>query len=111
MRQEETGGQEEGLLLRPVERSFQLFDRPTGDLPIPLVLVLVREGAPIHQGVVLRCLYQLLLRASTHSGRRSQVLELAVGIGAAETTVVNLAGRIGGVAVALEVLRERLDVL
>ena len=109
--QEEPGGQEEGPLLRPVQRSLQLFDGPAGDLPVALVLVLVREGPPIHQGVVLRRLHQLFLGAGSHSSRRSQVLELGIRLGPPEPPVVDLAGGVGGVAVALEVLRQRLDVL
>ena len=110
MGQEEPGREEKGALLRPAERPLQLLDSPAGDPPVPLVLILVRKRAPIHQGVVVRRPHQLLLGARADPGGRAQPLELVIGLGPAVAAVVDLAGSVGGVAMAFEILRERLDV-
>ena len=111
VRQEEPHGQKERLLPRTAERPLELLDRPARDRPVPFVLVLVRERAPVDQGVILRCVHEFLLGSRPDAGRRAQRLEFAGAFSPSVAPVIDFAGAVGGVSVALEVLRQRLEIL
>ena len=122
--QEEAGGEEEGLVAGGVP---ELVDGPAGDLVIALVLVAVREHAPVHRRVVAHRggRDELLVGADADAGVGADDLKfaravggggLALGLaaataGGAGSAVEDLPGGEGAVAVGGEVLRERDAVL
>lgn len=102
VREEKSGGEEEGALGFGVE----FFDGPFGDFEVTFVLVLVREEAPVDEFHFTGSVDEFLLGEGGAGGTGSEVLELAVLAFATVVAVVNFSGRVGGVAVLLEVLGE-----
>jgi hypothetical protein len=128
VRQEVAHGQEQRLILAGL---LQLFDGPTGDLIVALVLVAMRKHAPVHQWMVAhgRGGNEFLRRLGADAGGGAAHCEifhrlgsragfrLALGLAAAPAAAAggalmkNFSRRPGAVAGGLEVLRQRHAVL
>ena len=104
MRQAESGADEERLVVREVR---QLFHGGGGDLPVGLVAVVLGEDAPVHQGMVVGGMDELLLR-TWHAGGGSPDFKLVGSVLRLDRAVVkDLAAGEGEIAVPAEVLRQR----
>ena len=105
VREEETDGEEEGLVAR---KGAELFGGPRGDDVVLLVFIAMRKDAPIHERVVAHgCGWnEFLLGSSADATGRTSEVELGSAPARRVTAMINLAGGEGSVAVGLEVLRE-----
>ena len=109
MREEKADRQKERLAGLGIE----LLDGPRGDLPVTLVLVLVREHAPVHQLVIpeRRRTDQFRRRIRCPAGSRAKFIEFLVRLLSTVATMKNFSRRVGRVAaVLLEILRQRHEI-
>jgi len=100
VREEESGGEEEGALGLGIE----FLDGPLGDFEVALVFVFVRKKAPVNEGHFTGGVDEFLLGEGGTGGPGAEVLELAVLALATVVSVVNFTCGVGGVAILLEVL-------
>ena len=106
MREEETGREEEGRVGR---RGAELLDGPARHGKVALVLVAMREGPPVHQGMVSHRRRGDEFGGWTHPNAAGGPpdIELPAALLLPHTPVIDLARRQGAIAVRLEVLRQR----
>src|SRR5262249_33809886 len=94
---------------RGLWRLAQLLDRPVGDFPVVLVLVLLREDAPVHERVRIGSPDELRLRPGRPAAVMAPYVYLllinAVRLGRVGV-VEDLAGGQRGVAVPAKILQQ-----
>ena len=110
VRQEKADGHKERFLGLFIE----LINGPISDQPVALLLVFMREGAPVDQAMIAkRCGDQFLipLWEGLAAGPRANQIKFLVRFLPAVTTVINLPCRVRRISpVLLQILRQRDDI-
>ena len=107
VRQEEADRKKERLLRLLVE----FVDGPTSNFPIALFYVRMGKDAPIDKRVFSWRFDELLFGPHADTCRRTEYLEFVISFPSPVAAVVDLAGRVGSVSMAVQVLRKRLELV